>query len=454
MVPETLVQYLSGHGPEDAVPWEFFCTAGRRSREWTTIPVPSCWEQHGFGTYNYGNEINADAAPVGGEQGLYRHRFVVPADWRERQVRIVFDGSMTDTTVWINGRQAGETHQGAFYRFHYDITPLLRFGESNLLEATVAKMSSSRSVNNAERAADYWVFGGVFRPVRLEARPAVAIDRAAIDARADGSLRIDVSLTAPAPGGRVAATLTDAAGRPVGGALSAETAGDATVATIRGRIEGIVPWTAEAPRLYQVRLTLQASDGRPLHTVTERFGFRTIEVRERDGVYLNGTKIVLKGVNRHAFWPETGRTVSRSQSYADVRLIKEANLNAVRMSHYPPDEHFLEACDELGLYVLDELGGWQKPYSTDRWRAPRRRADPARRQPSQHPLLGQRQRGRLEREDRRRVRQVGSPGTQGAASLGGARRHRHQSLRALRQHRGAQRRPADLHADRVPSRPV
>ncbi len=85
-------------------------------------------------------------------------------------------------------------------------------------------------------------------------------------------------------------------------------------------------------------------------------------MRGGDGVYLNGRKIVLKGVNRHAFWPETGRTVSREQSYADVRLMKEANLNAVRMSHYPPDEHFLEACDELGLYVLDELSGWQKPY--------------------------------------------------------------------------------------------
>jgi len=66
---ETSVLYLSGQGPEDAIPWEFFCTAGRNSRKWTTIPVPSCWEQHGFGTYNYGNEINADATPVGNEQG-------------------------------------------------------------------------------------------------------------------------------------------------------------------------------------------------------------------------------------------------------------------------------------------------------------------------------------------------------------------------------------------------
>lgn len=362
--PETAIQFLSGHGPEDAVPWEFFCTAGRHSRTWTTIPVPSCWEQHGFGTYNYGNEINADATPVGHEQGLYRHTFVVPETWRHRQVRLVFDGSMTDTTVWINGQEAGETHQGAFYRFHYDITRLLKIGEPNLLEVTVAKMSANRSVNNAERAADFWVFGGIFRPVWLEARPAVAIDRTAMDARADGRVSLDVFLTGAAPDAHLVAQVIDSAGQPVGSPLRADVPRDNSRAIIRGQVEGVLAWTAETPRLYRARVTLESADNRPLHTTTTRFGFRTIEVRERDGVYLNGTKIVLKGVNRHAAWPETGRTVSREQSYADARLIREANLNAVRMSHYPPDEHFLEACDELGLYVLDELTGWQKSYGT------------------------------------------------------------------------------------------
>jgi beta-galactosidase/beta-glucuronidase len=96
---------------------------------------------------------------------------------------------------------------------------------------------------------------------------------------------------------------------------------------------------------------------KPVHTITERFGFRTFEVRKGDGLYLNGQRILLKGVNRHSFWPETGRALSKQISYDDVKLIKEMNMNAVRMSHYPPDAHFLEACDELGLYVLDELGG-------------------------------------------------------------------------------------------------
>ena len=97
------------------------------------------------------------------------------------------------------------------------------------------------------------------------------------------------------------------------------------------------------------------------HSVTSRFGFRTFEVKPGKGLYLNGKKIRLKGVNRHSFWPDSGRCLSRELSYADVRMIKDMNMNAVRMSHYPPDTHFLEVCDELGLYVLDELAGWQKP---------------------------------------------------------------------------------------------
>jgi hypothetical protein len=393
LAAETQVQLLSGTGPDDAVEWDFFCTDGRNSRVWSTIRVPSCWEQQGFGTYNYGGSLQHNTGDlVGNEQGLYRRTFTVPAEWQGRVVRLVFDGSMTDTSVWINGQSAGPTHQGAFYRFHYDVTSLLRFGAENLIEVTVAKNSSNRSVNDAERAADYWVFGGIFRPVWLESLPPQFIDWTAIDARADGSFAAHVHLGAPAAAaGELRAQILDMQDRPVGAPLAASLAAGDTSATVRGQCDGVKLWTAETPHLYRVRFELavvgpdlwsapgspaagkearargaalqdQAAAPAVAHTTTERFGFRTIEVRENDGVYLNGTKITLKGVNRHCFWPETGRTVSREQSYTDARLIKGANMNAVRMSHYPPDKHFLEACDELGLYVLDELAGWQKPY--------------------------------------------------------------------------------------------
>ena len=102
-----------------------------------------------------------------------------------------------------------------------------------------------------------------------------------------------------------------------------------------------------------------------MHRRQDRFGFRTFEVRPGDGLYLNGRRIVLKGVNRHSFWPDSGRCLNEAVHRGDIALIQDMNMNAVRMSHYPPDEQFLELCDELGLYVLDELAGWQKPYDTD-----------------------------------------------------------------------------------------
>ncbi len=97
----------------------------------------------------------------------------------------------------------------------------------------------------------------------------------------------------------------------------------------------------------------------------QRFGFRTIEVRPGQGLFVNGNRVFIKGFARHSFWPDSGRTLSEQISRDDINLIKEMNGNAVRSSHYPPDRHFLDACDELGLYVLDELSGWQAHYDTD-----------------------------------------------------------------------------------------
>ena len=108
---------------------------GRRSGEWTKIRVPSVWEQQGFGTYNYGIRYYGKPNPpaIAREQGIYRHSFEVPAEWQHRRVRIVFEGSMTDTHVRLNGISMGPAHQGGFYRFSHDITQWLKFGGTNQL---------------------------------------------------------------------------------------------------------------------------------------------------------------------------------------------------------------------------------------------------------------------------------------------------------------------------------
>ena len=348
---ETEVHYLSGHDKDDAVPWEFFCTAGRNSNVWTKIPVPSCWELQGFGAFGYQKD------PLK-EQGKYRHRFQVPAAWQGKVIRIVFEGSMTDTEVTINGQSAGPMHQGGVYRFKYDITKLVKLGAENVLEATVSKYSANESVNAAERRGDYWNFGGIFRPVYLEALPPAFVERTALDARADGSFAMEVFVGGDAQGvDRVTAQipgLTEPfSAAPEGGK-----------AVLRTKVSGQKNWTAETPNLYRVNVTL-SSKGKPGHVVSDRFGFRTIEVRDGDGVYLNGKRIMLKGCCRHSFWPESGRTLSDPVNREDIKLLQEMNMNAVRMSHYPPDIDFLEKCDEMGLYVVDELGGWSHCYDTE-----------------------------------------------------------------------------------------
>lgn len=356
---ETQIVYLSGQGKDDPVDWEFYCTAGRRSGTWTMIGVPSNWELQGFGTYNYGHD-----KPKANEQGKYRRTFEVRAEWAGRRVFIVFDGVMTDAEVRVNGQSAGATHQGGFYRFKYDITGLIKEGK-NLLEVTVSKVSADASVEQAERQADYWVFGGIFRPVYLEVVPEEYVDRVAVDARADGAFHMDVHLGGIDSAETVRAEIIRPEGEALGEPMAGVVESGQEAVTLRTQVSGHKTWTAETPILYTVRVTL-LRDGQAVHTVTQRFGFRTFEVRAGDGLYLNGQKIRLKGVCRHSFWPDSGRCLSSEVSYDDVRLIKAMNMNAVRMSHYPPDRHFLEACDELGLYVLDELAGWQKPpYDTE-----------------------------------------------------------------------------------------
>jgi Beta-galactosidase/beta-glucuronidase len=363
---ETQIQYLSGKGSDSMVQWDFMCTDGRNSGKWSKIGVPSCWEQQGFGTYNYGVLFygKATAPGIPTEQGMYKYNFKVPEAWRGQRVRIVFEASMTDTEVRVNGKKVG-VHQGAFYTFRYDVTDRLFYGgKDNLLEVTVSKESANPSVNLAERRADYWNFGGIFRPVYLEALPVQFIDRTALKADMEGTFRAEVYLGDGAPkGAKVVAQVTDINGKPIGKSFETEVREGGDKAILSSHFDNVKLWSAETPNLYKVNYTLYAGDN-AVHTVTEKFGFRTFEIRKGDGLYLNGQRIMVRGVNRHSFRPESGRTLNRTANYEDVKLIKSMNMNTVRLSHYPADPAFYEACDELGLYVMSELGGWHGKYDT------------------------------------------------------------------------------------------
>lgn len=346
---------LSGTVDGKPVMWDFRCSAGQNSGKWSKIKVPSCWEVQGFGKYTFGRYYLKKGAVASDEHGEYRRKFHVPSSWKDHQVEIVFEGVMTDAEVKVNGSIVGAKHQGAFYEFSYDITPLVRFGSSNLLEVTVWKQSSDKSVNEAERRADWWLFGGIYRPVWLKAVPRQHIRGVQISSLADGTLLMKLSTRNTTKGYGLRLTV---AGKQQTVALQ-----EGDEHNIETHWNGIKSWDTEHPHLYDLTLQLLNDEGLVVHERHERIGFRTIEFRENDGFYLNGTKLVIKGVNRHCFWPEGGRTVTQRQSLDDVMLIKQMNANAIR-SHYSPDHHLLDICDSLGVLYLDEFCGWHGRYDT------------------------------------------------------------------------------------------
>lgn len=296
--------------------------------------------------------------------------FLLPIVEKTDRVKLFFDGVMTDAEVWVNGKSAGQIHQGAFYRFSYDITSLLKTEGENLLEVKVAKQSANKSVNAAERRADWWLYGGIYRPVWLEVVPAVSMEHFILDARADGSLRASVRTTGNAEGHMLVVSIRGLKdGKPLRTLQGKEqvscpfaTSGRETEFTCKW--SDVKVWNTEAPELYVARLELKDRSGNVIQVREERIGFRTIEFFPQDGIYLNGTRLIVKGINRHSFSVDGGRTTSATMSRQDALLIKEMNMNAVR-SHYPPDEHFLDMCDSLGLVYIDELSGWHGRYDTE-----------------------------------------------------------------------------------------
>jgi hypothetical protein len=364
---ETQVLYLSGHGSDDAVLWDFQCTEGLNSGKWAKIAVPSCWETQGFGTAQYGMPFYGKENPPGvaKEQGMYKYTFQLPAAWQGRTIRLVFDGVMTECTATINQRKAVKLHQGSFYRFKADVSDRVFFGKKeNVLEVTVSKESANSSVNMAERRADYWNFGGIFRPVFIEALPVRNIERISMDAKADGSLTVQAFLgLAMEKDAVLEAQLQDLSGKDLGRPIVTDIRPGSNTVQFSTVCPNVKNWSAETPNRYQMRFTLKAGNA-VKHTCTERFAFRTIQVRPSDGLYINGSKVLIKGVNRHSFRPETGRTLCYKANLEDAKLIKELNMNAVRLSHYPSDPEFLDICDSLGLYVMVELDSWHKHYDT------------------------------------------------------------------------------------------
>ncbi|MGW4646858.1 glycoside hydrolase family 2 TIM barrel-domain containing protein [Kitasatospora sp. NPDC004289] len=339
--------------PEADTHDESFARPGHDASGWDEITVPGHWVLQGHGAPVYTNTlfpfpVDPPRVPTENPTGDHLRSFDLPAGWpADGDAVIRFEGVESCARVWLNGQVLGD-FKGSRLPHEFAVGPLLR-RTGNVLAVRVHQWSAGSYLEDQ----DQWWLPGVFREVTLLHRPDGAVGDFSVHASyhhltGTGTLRVDSE-----PPGRV--TVPDLG-------LDLATGASATVP--------VEAWTAETPRLYDAELAT-AGERVPL-----RIGFRTVAVE--DGLLkVNGRRVLFRGVNRHEFHPVTGRTLDPETMRADLVLMKRHNVNAVRTSHYPPHPAFLDLCDELGLWVVDECDlethgfeplGWQgNPADDDRW---------------------------------------------------------------------------------------
>ena len=331
----------------------FYEAAFALGKDWSTLPVPSHWELHGFADPQY--------ATVKEGTGLYRTTFRLPNGWDGRRVYVRFEGVLYGFEVWLNGQHLGNW-ASAFNASTFDLTDALRREGENILAVRVTTRNKGWDFDTN----DCWALSGIFRDVVLFSAPETHLAdltvKTTVKGPTEANVTIELEAAAAAPTSTTAAARVEAvarlrspSGNPVGEVRAV--LAPAQNGKLTGRIEFPVRdaqlWTAETPSLYQLDVALSAN-GAVLQSITERVGLRQIEVR--DGVLtLNGRPLKLRGINRHELFPDVGRALSEEQMLADIALTKRANINFVRTAHYPPHPRFIELCDEHGLYVMCEV---------------------------------------------------------------------------------------------------
>lgn len=312
--------------------------------KWDNIKVPGHWELQGFAEPNYKS--------VDEGTGLYRTFFTVPASFAGKQVFIRFEGVQYAYEVHVNGQKAGEW-SSSYNAASFNITDLVQPGKENTLAVRV----STRSKGYQFDLNDCWALSGIFREVTLFSTPDLYIDdytvRTFLNNDRSANIKISVKLQDEKKEISGSYLLRAKLNSPDGNVVQEKS----WAAQIENSAELIVTfpelWTAETPSLYSLELSL-LKDGSEIQRVNQKVGIREIKI-EGTVFRLNGKAIKLRGVDHHDLVPETGRTLTRKQILGDLMLMKRANINFVRTSHYPSDRRMLDLCDSLGFYVVCEV---------------------------------------------------------------------------------------------------
>ena len=362
-------------------------------KDWKDFPVPANWEVNGYGTPIYvsaGYPFKIDPPRVMGEPkadyttykernpvGQYWRTFVLPVGWEaDRQTFLCFEGVMSAFYVWINGERVGYS-QGSMEPSEFNITDYLKTGE-NQIALEVYRYSDGSYLEDQ----DFWRFGGIHRSIHLIHTPDVRMRDytirtlpASAGNYKDFILQIDPQFSVyrgmTGKGYTLQAVLKDVSGKEIV-KLQGEVEeildlehkasrmnewypqrGPRKTGRLSAMIKSPERWTAETPYLYKLHLTLQNAEGKVIEQAEQSVGFRTVEINKGQ-LLINGNPVCFRGVNRHEHDPRTARVMSEERMLQDILLMKQANINAVRTSHYPNVSRWYELCDSLGLYVMDE----------------------------------------------------------------------------------------------------
>jgi len=335
---------------------------------WNKVAVPGNWTLQGYGVPHYTNvqmpfPEEPPAVPDKNPTGIYANSFYIPSNWQGRRVVIHFGGAESVLYVYVNGLAVGMGKDSRLPS-EFDITGFIDYGQSNEVVAVVVKWSDATFIEDQ----DQWWMGGLHREVYVYSTNPVYIADVFVTMALENSYR-DGHFTAkvkigfpgqPEDGWCVECSLFDPEGKSVFekplinkvlvGPHSAwprnESHFDVTLKKVRS-------WSADQPYLYQSVFTLKNSAGDIVEATSTRIGFRSMEVRDRK-LLINGQRVLIKGVNRHDHHETKGKAMDRATILHDALLIKRYNFNAVRASHYPNDPYWLDLCDEIGLYVIDE----------------------------------------------------------------------------------------------------
>ena len=326
-----------------------FASTGFDDSAWHSLPVPSNWEMAGYSLPTY------DA--VDNTVGLYRRYVTVPAAWAGKRVYWHFDGALDGAEVFINGQKAGY-HESGYTAWDIDLTGLIKPGERNLFAVRVSKTTPS----DDSETGDFQAMGGIYRDTSLIAVPQTHISDITVQTPLAANYKDATLFTALSVSGAPGQTVTVVGklmhgdGRPTPVKLTGlgRIGTDGTVqVTMSAPVTAPALWSAEKPNLYYVVFSL-TSNGKPIESVEQRFGFKQIEVKNNI-VLWNGMPIKCTGICRHDFWADKGFALTEANWVKDLDLMKAANINAVRTSHYNHAQRFLELCDEKGMYILDEV---------------------------------------------------------------------------------------------------